>query len=121
MLTALLNRNVDLYRVQTVPNGYGGFTEQRVFVKDVWIRVSQPSATELVMARTAVGPQQGGAEFRFPVYSDPDELIYRNDELVDNETGQMFRVVAVISPSAHDVYLRMDCEFIQEQPEQGDS
>lgn len=101
-----------------VSNGYGGFTEIRALVRDVWVRVSQPSATELVMARTAVGPQQGGADFRFPVYTDPDEQIFRNDELVDSETGEVYKVAAVLRPSAFDFYLRLDCTFTQEEPDE---
>lgn len=114
-VSGLLNQTVTLYRRMLTPNGAGGFTEERVVVRQLRVRVSQPSAAERVMARTGVGPQQGAAMLAYPVYTTADEVVYRNDELeVDN--GDVYRVEAAFQPSKPGTYLRMDCEYIQKQP-----
>jgi hypothetical protein len=109
----LLNRTLDHFRVETVRNSTGGLDETRVLQGQVDVRVSQPSATERVMARTQVGPQQGAAELTYPVYAEPDADIRRGDELEDAATGEGFRVKDAIHPSKADTYLRLDTEVFQ--------
>ena len=59
-ISHLLNRELDHYRTTAVRTPTGGLAEERALVGQVWARVPQPSATERIMARTQVGPQQGG-------------------------------------------------------------
>ena len=114
-IAGLLNQTATLYRRTLTPNGSGGFTEVRDLVRQLRVRVSQPGASERVMARTGVGPQQGAAMLAYPVYTTADEVVYRNYELeVDN--GDVYRVEAAVQPSKPGTYLRMDCEYIQKQP-----
>lgn len=112
-VTPLLNRTVDQYRHETARNATGGLDETRVLVGQVEVRISQPSATERVMSRTQVGPQQGQAELTQPVYAEPDADIRRGDELEDADTGEVWRVVARVAPSKGGVYLRLDVELLQ--------
>src|SRR5690554_1674769 len=114
-VAGLLNQDVDLYRTMLMPNGAGGYDEERVLVRQLRVRISQPSASERVMARTGVGPQQGAAVLAYPVYTTADEVVYRNDEL-ELPNGDIYRVEAAMQPSKPGTYLRMDCEFIQKQP-----
>jgi len=114
-IAGLLNQTATLYRRMLTPNGSGGFTEERVLVRQLRVRVSQPTAAERVMARTGVGPQQGAAMLSYPVYTTADEVVYRNDEL-EMGGGDVYRVEATMQPSKPGTYLRMDCEYIQKQP-----
>ncbi|WP_017602206.1 hypothetical protein [Nocardiopsis lucentensis] len=112
-ITHLLNRALDHYRIETTRNSTGGLDETRVLVGQVEVRVPQPSATERVMARTQVGPQQGAAELTQPVYTEADSGVRRGDELQDPTTGEGFRVKDAIRPSEADDYLRLDTEVFQ--------
>ncbi len=112
-ISHLLNRELDHYRTTAVRTPTGGLAEERALVGQVWARVPQPSATERIMARTQVGPQQGGAELTQPVYVEPQEDIRRGDELADAATGEVFRVKDAITPSKEGVYLRLDTEVVQ--------
>lgn len=114
-VAGLLNQTATLYRTMLTPNGAGGYEEERVVVRQLRVRVSQPGASERVMARTGVGPQQGAATLSYPVYTTADEVVYRNDEL-EMPSGDVYRVEATMQPSKPGTYLRMDCEFIQKQP-----
>lgn len=115
-ITHLLDRELTHYRTTGVRTPSGGLSEARTAVGVVWVRVPQPSsstgpaATERVLARTQVGPQQGGAEMVHPIWVEPDEDIRRGDELADDSTGEVWRVVADVYPSVDGVYLRLDCE-----------
>lgn len=113
----LLNRELTLYRVATVPNDSGGFMESWVEIETLWCRVSQPSASEIAIARSAVGPQQGGADVYPVVYVDYDDTVYRNDELRDTSSGEVFRVESIVYPSAMHFYTRLNCHYRQAQPE----
>lgn len=115
MLGHLWNRALAHYRTETVRNDMGGLDEQRIRLGVIAARVPQPTALERVMARSQVGPQQGQAELTQPVYCDPGEDVRRGDELVDETTGEVFRVVAAIRPSVA-VYLRLDTEVLQAEP-----
>lgn len=112
-ITHLLNREVGLYRYEATRNDTGGLIEERKHLRDIWVRISQPSVTERVLARTGVGPQQGGADTPFPAYTEPDEDVQRNDELEDPATGEVYRVKGLLRPSQDCVYLRMDCTYVQ--------
>ncbi|MFD0773376.1 head-tail adaptor protein [Streptomonospora algeriensis] len=101
-----LNRVLTQRRPVGTPTGSGGKTTTWVTVGTVRCRVSQPSAAERVAAR------QQGAVHTQPVYCAPDADVRRGDELVDTDTGETWRVKAVIYPSVR-VYLRADCELIQ--------
>ena len=115
----LLNRELDVYRTTGERTPTGGLATQRTRLGAVWARVPQPSSgtgpagSERALARTGVGPQQGGAELAHPVYTEPDEDIRRGDELTDQATGQVWRVVAAVAPSVEGTYLRLDCEVHQ--------
>lgn len=110
----LLNRELSVYRTTGVRTPTGGLAEERSLVGQVWARVPQPSSpSEQVLARTGVGPQQGGGEMVHPIWTEPDEDIRRGDELHDPETGQTWRVVVAVRPSVDGVYLRLDVEIVQ--------
>ena len=111
----LLNQTVTLYRDILTPNETGGFDQDRTEIRQLRVRVSQPGATERVMARTGVGPQQGAAKLTYPVYTAPSEVVYRNDEL-ETDQGHVYRVEAAFEPSKPNTYLRLDCIYIQRQP-----
>lgn len=119
MVTHLLNRELDHYRVEKTRNPTGGQDETRQPLGTVWVRIAQPSASERAMARTGVGPQQGAAELTPPLYAEPDEDIRRGDELEDPVSGEVFRIVARVVPSVEDAYLRLDVEVTQAEPTQG--
>src|SRR5690606_41747397 len=74
-----------------------------------------PTALERVMARSQVGPKQGQDELTQPVFCEPGEDVRRGDELVDEATGEVSRVVAAIRPAVA-VYLRLDTEPLQAEP-----
>src|SRR5690606_10235853 len=94
MLGHLWNRALAHYRTETVRNDMGGLDEQRIGLGVIAARLPQPTALERVVARSQVGPQQGQAELTQPVYCDAGEDVRRGDELVDETTGEVLRVVA---------------------------
>jgi len=106
-----LNRQLEVWRPQTVPDGSGG---QRVtYVRqaaDVRAKVDQPSAAERILA------QQAGVAVGHPVYLMADADVRRGDELRD-AAGLRLRVVSVVGPSTAR-YLRADCEMNQREGEQ---
>src|SRR5690606_41999498 len=102
-------------RTDAVGHDMGGLDGQRSRLGVIAARVPQPTASEREMARSQVGTQQGQAELTQPVYCDPGEDVRRGDELVDETTGEVFRVVAAIRPSVA-VYLRLDTEILQAEP-----
>lgn len=101
-----LNRVLEQRRRVDTWTDSGGQTSTWVTVGPVRCRVSQPSAAERVAAR-----QQGSVHTQ-PVYCQPDADVRRGDELVDPDTGETWRVTALIYPSVR-VYVRADCELIQ--------
>lgn len=100
----LLNRQLAVWRTVSTPDGAGGSATTLVEAGTVAAKVDQPSARERVLA------QQAGSEHSHTVYCQPTADVRRGDELRGG--GQIFRVLAVISPSTT-IYRRADVQLIQ--------
>lgn len=117
MIDHLFIHELSVFRTVRTPDGTGGFVTELTPVGIVKGRVSEQSAMsrELSIARTQVGPQQGGASVVYLIYVPLDSDVQRNDLLV-TPYGTL-RVVAMSSPSIQGTYLRLDAE--QHQAEEG--
>ncbi|WP_413788073.1 head-tail adaptor protein [Streptomyces platensis] len=106
----LLNASATVWRASRTSDGMGGWDETRTQVgnKPVRARISQPSATERVVA------DQSGSTLSHVVYLLPDADVRRGDEL--RQPGRVFKVLAVFEPSEPGTYLRADCEVRQAAP-----
>lgn len=108
-----LNRTLEVRRPTTVPDGYGGQTTTLVLQGTVRAKVDQPSPTErLVAAQTT-------SRHSHNVYLQPGADVRRGDELHGTDphgTTQVFRVQAVVQPSAP-VYSKALVELIQAEGE----
>lgn len=105
-----LNRRFDVYREALGEDSAGGTTvvEQKVSVKPVRAKVSQPPAVEQLEA------QQAGASFSVIVHMRPNVDVRRGDRLKALDDGDSLRVKSTTVPSER-VYLRADCEQIQSE------
>jgi head-tail adaptor len=100
----LLNREMEVWRPTSAPDGVGGRTTTEVLVGTVRAKVDQPSAGDREMA--------GRTEslHTHTVYLPPGADVGRGDEL--RGAGQRLRVHHVYEPSAPN-YVRADCELTQ--------
>lgn len=109
MIDHLLNRRLDVYRRQSAPDGSGGESSVRAKVATVRARVSQPRASERILA------EQAGARFDHYVYLSPRADVRRGDQLrdagADPDSSPYFDVEAVVEPS-DPRYRRAQCERI---------
>lgn len=104
-LSHLLNRRIEVWRPVRVDDGMGGWEETWTQVGTVRTRVSQPSATERVVA------DQSQARLTHVVYLEAAADVRRGDELRDGT--RVFTVLATFEPSVSGTYLRADCEARQ--------
>jgi hypothetical protein len=104
----LRNRDMELWRRTTVPDGAGGQQTTWVLQGPVRVRISQPTGTEKMVGAQAQG------ELTHQVYDEPGSPIRRGDELRDSTLT--LRVMRTLRPSEL-IYLRADCE--ERQPERG--
>lgn len=103
----LLNRRLDLYRRVSTDSGSGGLIDTWVNQGEVPCRVSQPSASERMLAH------QSGAAHTHAIYLSASADVARADRLRDEDTGETWRVMATVYPSVAGTYLRADAELIQ--------
>lgn len=99
-----LNRQLEVWVNERVPDGQGGSTLTYVRNGMVWAKVSQPSAQERLVAA------QAGATLTHVVHLLPNADVRRGDQL--RGQGDTFEVHSVIQPSTP-VYLRADVERVQ--------
>lgn len=105
-----LNRRLDQWRRQEMPDGSGGVITDWVEVGSVRARVSQAGTSQA----ERIAAHQAGAELTNPIYVQPRADVRRGDELRGPEGS--WRVVALYLPS-EPVYLRADCELVQGEGE----
>lgn len=108
LVAHLLNSTAEVWREQRTPDGMGGWSTTRGSVGIVRCRVSQPSATERVVA------DQNGTDLSHVVFLAPTADVRRGDEL--RTPGKVFEVLATFEPSMPGTYLRADCKVRQTSP-----
>jgi len=101
----LLNRTVHLWREERTETGSGGWIVDWVPKGARKARLSQPSASERIVA------EQAGASLDARFYFADGTDVHRGDRLYDG--AAVYRVAAVVVPSEPGVYRRADCEHIQ--------
>lgn len=101
----MLNASAEVWREGRVPDGMGGSPTGFAKLGDVRCRLSQPSATERVVAA------QNGADLSHIVYLPTTADVQRGDEL--RQPGRAFKVLATYEPSEPGTYLRADCKVRQ--------
>lgn len=104
-LARLLNSSVTVWREVRVSDGMGGWNTSRVAAGEPRARVSQPTATERVIA------SQNGADLSHVVYFHSTADVRRGDEL--HRGSEVFDVLATFEPSAANTYLRANCRLRQ--------
>ena len=104
-LARLLNAQLEHWREGLVPDGMGGQTRTWGPIGSVRCRVSQPGATERVVA------EANGADLSHVVFLLPTSDVRRGDQLRDS--GRIFEVKATYEPSVPGTYLRADCRVRQ--------
>lgn len=104
-IARLLNTSVEVWRDVRTPDGMGGWVTGWSKVTDLRARISQPSATERVLA------DQNGADLSHVVYLLPTVDVRRGDQL--HTAGRQFDVLSVFEPSEPGTYLRADCRVRQ--------
>jgi head-tail adaptor len=100
----LLNSSVTIWRVSAVPDGSGGEVTSLAQVGTSRAMISQPSASERMLA------DQGQSLHSHNVHLPPTVNVRRGDQI--RHGAQSFRVLAVFTPS-RPIYLRADVELIQ--------
>jgi head-tail adaptor len=104
-IARLLNASLTVHRTVRTSDGMGGYTSVLTALGSVRARVSQPSATERVVAA------QNGADLSHVVYLLPTADVLRGDEL--HRASDVFEVLAIFQPSEPNTYLRADCKLRQ--------
>ena len=106
-VAARLNASAECWRKGQVSDGMGGWQTgwAQVGASPVRCRLSQPSATERVVAA------QNGADLTHVVYLLTTADVRRGDEL--RQPGRIFEVLATYEPSEPGTYLRADCKVRQ--------
>jgi len=108
-----LNRRLDVYRPQSVPDGHGGQETALVAVGTVRAKVDQPSATERMVAAQTL------SRHSHDIFLLPRADVRRGDELRGTDTlgnAQAFRVQSVVQPSTP-VYSKALVEELQAEGE----
>lgn len=104
-IARLLNTSVEVWRETRTPDGMGGWASGWDQVGPARARISQPSATERVVA------DQNGADLSHVVYLPPTADVRRGDQL---RTGaRVYEVLATFEPSEPGTYLRANCRLRQ--------
>lgn len=111
MIGHLLNRTLDVWRPETVPDGSGGQTVTYTQVGSVRVQVNQPTVEERLLA------QQAGANLSHIIHALPGVDVVRGDELdgalpSDVPDGSRLRVVSAVSNS-RSTYTRIEAEITQ--------
>lgn len=110
-VAAVLNRELQVWRPTTTPDGAGGSTTELLQQPDpVPAKVDQPSATEQTVAAAT------GSKHSHDIYLLPGAPVRRLDELRDPETGERWRVLAVLGPSSP-AYRKALAELLQTEGE----
>ncbi|MGW4986318.1 head-tail adaptor protein [Streptomyces mirabilis] len=107
MIGRMLNSRVLVWRLTTTPDGAGGEVTAWVQVGAYPAMVSQPSASERMLA------DQGQSRHSHTAHLPAGADVQRGDEL--RRGTQVFRVLSVFEPS-RPIYVRADCEATQHQP-----
>ncbi|MFJ9382024.1 head-tail adaptor protein [Streptomyces sp. NPDC101455] len=106
-ITHLLNRTLEVWRPVSSPDGYGGQTIALALQPaPVAAKVDQPSASERLVAA------QMRSDHSHDIYLQPSADVRRGDELRDADTGEQWRVLAVVAPSTP-VYRKAQAQLIQ--------
>jgi head-tail adaptor len=108
-----LNRQLQVYRPQSVPDDYGGQETALVTVGTVRAKVDQPSPTERMVAA------QTNSQHSHDIYLLPGADVRRGDELRGTDAlghDQVFRVQSVVQPSTP-VYTKALVELTQAEGE----
>ncbi len=101
-----LNRQLEVYRTVTVPDGSGGQETVLVLQGTVRAKVDQPSAQERLVAA------QAGSKHSHDIWLLPTADVQRGDELRGG--AQVFRVLSVVQPS-RPVYSKVFDELIPKE------
>jgi head-tail adaptor len=103
-LARLMNASVSVWRMSSVPDGAGGETTSLAQVATSRALISQPSASERMLA------DQGQSQHSHTIHTPPGTDVRRGDEL--RHGSQVFRVLSVFEPS-RPIYVRADVELTQ--------
>lgn len=103
----LLNRELEVWRPVSEPDGYGGRRTAWSQAGTVPAKVDQAAAAERVLA------QQSGSEHTHSVYLLPGSDVLRGDQLRGDD--EVYRVISTVTPSAP-AYLKAECALIQAAP-----
>lgn len=107
-----LNRQLQVYRPTTMPDGAGGQETTLVLqAAPVRAKVDQPSPTERLVAA------QAGSEHSHDIWLLPSADVRRGDELRGTDklgTAQEFRVLSVVQPSTP-IYSKAFVQLIQRE------
>lgn len=104
MIGHLLNRDVDVYRSTSTPDGRGGRSVSRSKVGTIRAKVGQAQAAEVEVA------SRDGARLTHVVHMAAGAGVRRGDEVEVGATR--LRVLAAVTNS-RGTYLRLDCEVMQ--------
>jgi len=108
-----MNRQLEVWRSATVPDGAGGQETTLVLQGTVRAKVDQPSPQERLIAA------QAGSKHSHDIWLLPSADVRRGDELRGTDglgTVQAFRITAVVQPS-RPIYSKAFAELVQ--PEGG--
>ena len=95
----MMNRELDVYRPTTTPDGSGGVTVTFEPQGSVSARVALPSTTERIAA------EQAGSVHTHNIYVPLDADVRRNDEL--RSADQTFRLSSVVVPAVTPVTVKV--------------
>ncbi|MGE5589205.1 MAG: head-tail adaptor protein [Bacillota bacterium] len=107
MLGTLLNRVLEIRRLSRVPDGQGGWLEQRVTVGTVRGRIRPASASESAQRYSGA---QNLAVVTHVAYLPAGTDVRRDDELVD---GNLVVTVRTVRPPSAGHHLEVDAEEVQ--------
>lgn len=106
-----LNRQLEVWRTATVPDGAGGQSTTLVLQGTVRAKVDQPSPTERLIA------QQANSKHSHDIWLLPTANVRRGDQLHGTDglgVVQRFRVLSVVQPS-RPIYSKALVELIQSE------
>jgi hypothetical protein len=111
MIGHWLNRELQVWRPESTPDGYGGQTTSPALQPDtVRAKVDQPTASERLLAA------QTDSEHTHSIYLVPTADVRRGDELRDPTTAESWRVLHVVGPSSTR-YRKAESQLIQGEGE----
>ncbi len=108
-----LNRQLEVYRLETADDGHGGQTSALVLKGTVRAKVDQPSPTERMVAAQTL------SRHSHDIFLLPSADVRRGDELRGTDrlgNAQVFRVQSVVQPSTP-VYSKALVEELQAEGE----